>query len=76
MRLTIFALVLLPLGAQAQNTTDPNTIAPAQNNQSCAIGMVWDSGSQTCVAEEQAATPLQSLPGGHDCGGAARSVTS
>ena len=76
MRLTILVLAFVPMGALAQGTTDPTTIAPVQNNQSCAAGMVWDSGTQACVVSDQAATPLQSIPGGHNCGGGARSVTS
>lgn len=76
MRLTILAIAMLPMGAYAQNATEDALITPLQNNQSCAIGMVWDSGSQSCVTSEQTATPLQGLPEQHDCGSAPRSVTS
>ena len=76
MRLTIFALAMLPFGAHAQSTLHDTLPDPVQNDQSCAVGMVWDFGSQTCIIDEQTASPLQNLPGGHDCGYEPRSVTS
>ena len=76
MRLTILALAMLPFGAHAQSTLHDTLPDPVQNGQSCAVGLIWDSGSQSCIVNEQTASPLQSLPGGHDCGYEPRSVTS
>ncbi len=77
MRLTILAFVLLPVAAQAQSATDPLQAPQAQNKQSCAVGMVWDQGTQSCLVAEDNASPVQSLPERHNCGGGApRSVTS
>lgn len=68
MRMTVFALALLPIAAHAQSTTtDP---AP----RSCAAGTVRDTATGLCLAADEK-TPLQDFRGGHNCSGA-QQVTS
>ncbi|MEO0931070.1 MAG: hypothetical protein AAFY14_10545 [Pseudomonadota bacterium] len=75
MRLTVFALAMLPMAAIAQEATLPSPTEPVA--QSCAVGMTWDAGAQTCVAIAQTSSPMKGLSGHSGCNyGAAREVTS
>lgn len=71
MRFTVLALALLPLAAQAQDTT-----APAQI-QSCPAGMAWDTGLNACTQVAGQSKPMDEHGFGAGCNyGAAREVTS
>ena len=71
MRLTVIALIMLPMSALAQ---DASTDAPQQ---SCPVGMTWDADGQSCIVAADGSSPLQELPGHVGCGkSAARQVTS
>jgi len=75
MRLTVLAFVLLPVAAQAQETTITIPTEPVAQTQTCPDGLAWDATANACAAPAQA----QTMPaGGHSCGGgmAARDVTS
>ena len=77
MRLTLFALVMLPLGAQAQETKLPAPVAPLAQSQSCPVGMAWDATAQACAMSHDSASPMNDLPGGSDCNyGANREIMS
>ncbi len=77
MRLTVFALTMLPMGAFAQETTLPAPTEPVAQSQTCAVGTTWDATAQTCVEATETASPLKGLPGHSGCNyGAAREVTS
>ncbi len=69
MRLAVLALTLLPLAAQAQETTAPTL--------TCPVGTTWDATAGTCAAVTGAASPLDGLKERSGCShGAAREVTS
>jgi hypothetical protein len=74
MRAIIFACVMLPGAAFAQETklpTPTDTLA-----QSCPVGMSFNATTQSCGIMP-AATPMPAASGGADCGlSAAREVTS
>jgi hypothetical protein len=75
MRLTVLALTLLPIAAQAQNTATP--VDPLAQAQSCPVGMAWDAGAGTCAEATDTASPLKGLGGPSGCShGAAREVMS
>ncbi len=77
MRLTVLALTLLPMAAQAQNTTVPAPSEPLAQAQSCPVGMSWDAGSGACAEATDAASPLNGLSGKSGCNyGAAREIMS
>ena len=77
MRLTLFALAMLPLGAQAQETTTPAPVEPLAQSQSCPVGMAWDATAQACAMSHDSASPMNDLPAGSDCNyGAPREVMS
>jgi hypothetical protein len=75
MRLAVLALILLPVAAQAQNTTTQT--APLAQGQSCPVGMAWDSAAGACADLADASSPLKGLGGPSGCAhGAAREVMS
>jgi hypothetical protein len=77
MRLTILALAMLPMAAQAQNTTVPAPTAPLAQSQSCPVGMAWDTAAQSCATATDTASPMKGLSDRGGCNyGAAREVTS
>jgi hypothetical protein len=68
---------MLPLAAQAQNTTVPTPTEPLAQSQSCPVGMAWDVAAQSCAEATENASPVNGLSGGSGCNyGAAREVTS
>ena len=77
MRLTVLALTLLPVAAQAQNTTLPTPTEPVAQAQSCPVGMSWDAAAGACADMADGHSPMQALGGKSGCNyGAAREVTS
>lgn len=64
MRFSVLALICLPVVGHAQSTQ-----TPAEPGGSCAIGMTWDSQSQSCVvaAEPDTGSPLDALRDHTDC---------
>ena len=77
MRHIVLALALLPMAAQAQNTTLPAPVEPKAQAQSCPVGMTWDAGAGACAEATDAASPLKGLGEPHGCNyGTAREVMS
>jgi hypothetical protein len=71
MRLIIIALALLPSAAMSQSAPE------AAPNQSCPVGMVWNTEAQNCMAATNGSSPLDGLSDHVGCQGeAAREVTS
>jgi hypothetical protein len=66
MRLTLFVLVMLPIGAQAQETTSAPA-APLAQSQSCPVGMAWDATAQVCAMSHDGASPMKDLSNGSNC---------
>lgn len=74
MRLAILAFVVLPLAAQAQETTLPMPTEPVA--QSCPAGMTFNAATQSCGLSPETAT-MPAASDGHGCSlSAAREVTS
>ena len=77
MRHIVLALALLPVAAQAQNTTLPAPVEPNAQAQSCPVGMTWDAGAGACAEAMDAASPLKGLGEPHGCNyGTAREIMS
>lgn len=77
MRIAVLALAMVPMAAHAQSTTLPTPTEPVAQSQSCPTGMTWDAAAQSCALSNEAASPVQALPGKSGCSyGAAREVTS
>ncbi|SFS15921.1 hypothetical protein [Yoonia litorea] len=53
MRLTVLAFVLLPVAAQAQETTITIPTEPVAQTQSCPDGFAWDSAANACAIPAQ-----------------------
>lgn len=75
MRLTVLALVLLPVAAQAQNTTITLPTAPVAQTQTCPAGFVWDGAAGACAIPSDADTTQAGGKSGCSYS-AAREVTS
>lgn len=76
MRLAILAFVMLPLAAQAQETTLPQPMEPAANIQSCPVGMTFNAATQSCGQSPESSS-MPAASDGYGCGGSmAREVTS
>lgn len=74
MRLAILAFVVLPLAAQAQETTLPAPTEPAA--QSCPVGMTFNAATQSCGLSPETST-MPAASDGYGCSGSmAREVTS
>ena len=78
MRLAVIAFALLPVAAQAQDTTITLPTEPAAQSQSCPAGMVWNGDLNACALPVQATRPIDRMgePGGCSSEHAAREVTS
>lgn len=75
MRLTVIALVMLPVAAQAQNTTITLPTAPVAQTQTCPAGFVWNGAAGACAIPTDA--DATHAGGKMGCGySAAREVTS
>lgn len=74
MRLAILAFVVLPLAAQAEETTLPLPSEPVA--QSCPAGMTFNTATQSCGLSPETST-VPAASDGHGCSGSmAREVTS
>ena len=78
MRLTVLAFALLPVAAQAQDTTITLPTDEAAQSQSCPVGMIWNTELNACDMPVQSSRPIDRMgePSGCESEHAAREVTS